>query len=812
MSNILTPGLMPNSLTGIQTAFDAGTTGEKSTFQAAVSGYAAPGEGLSVNVTAFCVESFVYGGGGITLPAAGTWYVGVEMWSGQLRCLPRLGHRGWIPVALAVCSSTAVTDLRQIEPRLPTCRIPRTMHKILAGLPVSVLVMGSSLLESSSATSWAGMVFGASGDPAKYRLPTTVTLNNVGLGGTPNQYQLAQLGFASGFRAQLYADSGYPLGITGQKVAPNGRSTLFEGVDIVVIGMLANGGDYRMECIEPIIRNLRRSGVEVIVATDNAQGPVLTYSGMTSAALYSNGPKLMQIAELYGVEVADTAAYVAEAHLRAGGVGIYADSIHMTSALPAGVALPPACGYEVWARAVRSIFPVASIVAPSSVTRAWTFDGDLDGVTVYGPSGGVSTDGASLVITKTAATGQWGARFPVVAAVKSGDTVVVSGVVAYDLGAWGTARPSVGLQGGGAGWGGSQFLFNSPGSFNATLTASRDASDSYVLLFGNWDAAPVGTVLSFDSVIVTVNNAAPLLTAVDPAPGRPVGTLPLPAPRIVTDLKTPGDAFVILPEDEDYVRMVHASAGALQAHPGGASSFARRFSSAANTAATMLVLSTGKRACISAMGVVGFSAVIYSVSGNPEAVLEVRAGASLLKTITIAAQTLTREIYLPIRTPTEMAVNTADPRNGVIDLVCTSGIVNIAALVALTSDHELLPAEVASRVGTWTGRVGGGNPNMPGYATDTAGDYAVFRAPDDARRVSWIVTAKSVGKPVDTWSGRTKTLAQATSGTNHVYVRGGHVGPGDLHVIRCAETLAGGGSSTTGYALHIGGLVVVRDR
>ena len=40
MSNILTPGLMPNSLTGIQTAFDAGTAGEKSTFQAAVSGAA----------------------------------------------------------------------------------------------------------------------------------------------------------------------------------------------------------------------------------------------------------------------------------------------------------------------------------------------------------------------------------------------------------------------------------------------------------------------------------------------------------------------------------------------------------------------------------------------------------------------------------------------------------------------------------------------------------------------------------------------------------------------------------------------------
>jgi hypothetical protein len=377
---------------------------------------------------------------------------------------------------------------------------------------------------------------------------------------------------------------------------------------------------------------------------------------------------------------------------------------------------------------------------------------------------------------------------------------------------WGTARPLVGLQRGGGGWASAGLAISTPGNFNFTLTATRDAADSYVLLFGNWDAAPVGTVFSFDSVVVTVNNAAPKLTAFDQAPGRPVGTLPLPAPRIVTDLKTPGDAFVILPEDEDYVRTGNASAGVLQAHPAGSNSFARRFSSEVSPTADLLVLTAGKRACISAMGVVGFSVVIYSVNGNPEATLEVRSGGTLIKTINIAAQTLTREIYLPIRTPTEMAVNTADPRNGVVDLVCTSGTVNIAALVALTSDHELLPAEVASRVGVWTGRVGGGAPGMPGYATDTAGDYAVFRAPDDARRVSWIVTAKSVGKPVDTWSGRTKTLAQATSGVNHVYVRGGHVGPGDLHVIRCAETLAGGGSSTTGYALHIGGLVVVRDR
>ena len=188
------------------------------------------------------------------------------------------------------------------------------------------------------------------------------------------------------------------------------------------------------------------------------------------------------------------------------------------------------------------------------------------------------------------------------------------------------------------------------------------------------------------------------------------------------------------------------------------------------------------------------------------------ANGALQKTVTIPEQTLSRETYHAIYTPTEYNRTSALPANSVIDIRCTSGTIRIAALVALTSEQELLPIEAATRVGTWSTKIPGGAPNMPGYATDVAGSYVVVRAPEDVRRVGWICTAKPNGKLFDTWSGRVASLAQAGSGANHVRVYGNHVGPGDFHYLRLAETLAGGGDSTNGYALHVGGLIFVRDR
>lgn len=773
--------------------------------------------GMTIMVRPFRIGAFSFAGGAITIAAAGTWYVGVEMWSGQVRLLPRLGHRGWVPVACVVASATEVTSVEQIDPVMPPTRIPRTMAKILAGQPIKAIVMGSSLTEGSAATNWAGMVF-SGGSTAHYKIPNS-TLQNIGLGGTPNQYQLAQLGFASATHGTNFNEGTYPLAITGSKSAPNGRSSVFDGCDVVVIGMLANGGDYRLSCIEPIIRNLRKAGVEVIVATDNAQGPSTTYSTMSAAALYSDGPELMRIADLYGVEVADTAAYVFEAHLRAAGTGIYSDSIHMMSGEPAGpAAVQPANGHEAWARAVRSIVHGSGVVVrtPIVTTRAWDWNGgSLDGVTAYSLAA-VSLRDAKLVVTKnTAASSQWGGSMPHVAPVRAGDTVVVSGTATWDTSLAPAWRPAIGLQGGGGGWGSNApVLPATPGPFSVTLTANRDAlgTVSYVLLFGNWDAAPLGTEVIFDDLRITVTTSDPG-SLQNRVPDRESQIKPLPAPRIVTDLRTPGDAFVILPADEHYVRTAHAVRGSLEAHPSGANSFARRFNAqAVGATADLLVLTAGKSAALSGFGVVGFAMVLYSVAGNEAATYEVYTANVLQKTVNIPAQTLTREIYHTIYTPTEFNNAAAVPSSRTIDIRCTSGTIRIAALVALTFDLELLPIEMADRVGTWSAKVSGGGAGMPGYATDTAGSYVVFRAPDDARRLSWICSGRPNGKLIDSWSARSQNLAQVSSGVSHVRVYGNHVGPGDLHYLRCAESLAGGGDGANGYALHVGGMVVVRDR
>lgn len=280
-----------------------------------VEGIAKSENGLIVSIATFTVSGFEYTGGSITLIPNGTWYIGVELSSKQLRALPRLGHRGWIPVAKVVTGAATVTSIAQIAPVLPPSRIPRTLKKVLSGQAISVVVMGSSLTQSGGGgTDWPGMLFG-SGSVDKYRLPTISAVKYVGVGGSPNQYQLAQLGLAGDHSAGSYAQAGAPGALGALRPVPSGRSSLFDGVDLVVIGCLANGGDYRLETIEPLCRKLRQAGVEVIMVTDNPQGPSTDYATMSAASLYVDGPEVMRVADLYGVELADTAAYVFEAHL-----------------------------------------------------------------------------------------------------------------------------------------------------------------------------------------------------------------------------------------------------------------------------------------------------------------------------------------------------------------------------------------------------------------------------------------------------------------------------------------------------------------
>ena len=101
MSNILTPGLMPDSLTGIQAAFNAGDASSKAAFQASVSGDAArtvtitvPAGKVSANIAMPVLID------GRTLPAA--WWAHVA--TGGVNIRATVGGAG-VPVDVTYCDS-----------------------------------------------------------------------------------------------------------------------------------------------------------------------------------------------------------------------------------------------------------------------------------------------------------------------------------------------------------------------------------------------------------------------------------------------------------------------------------------------------------------------------------------------------------------------------------------------------------------------------------------------------------------------------------------------------------------------------------
>lgn len=106
---------------------------------------------LTLTVAPFQAGPYSFSGGNLPVVANGVWFVGVDLYRGTLIALPRLGHRGWVPVARVVTDATAIVSVEQIAPALPVSRLPRTLAKIRAGQPVNVVVMGSSLAEGVGA-------------------------------------------------------------------------------------------------------------------------------------------------------------------------------------------------------------------------------------------------------------------------------------------------------------------------------------------------------------------------------------------------------------------------------------------------------------------------------------------------------------------------------------------------------------------------------------------------------------------------------------------------------------------------------------
>ena len=779
------------------------------------------GSGLDLNVAAFSAGSFSFIGGSITLLPSWTWYVGVEINSGLLRALPRLGHTGWVPVAKVTTDATNITQIDQINPVLPPTHIPRTMAKIKAGKPITVCIMGSSLLavDPTTTTTWTGMLFNSASDPDKYLLPGTIIVKSVALGGTPNQYQLAQLGMIAN------VGDGYPVNSSGAWLdgfdvptatgLVNGRSTLLDGVDVVIIGCLANGGDLRLDTIEAIARKLKQRGVEVVMVTDNASssnlpGAGISYETMMTADLFRDGYYIMDSAHRYGYEIADTAAYVFEAYYRYNAVNIYSDGIHpLTGQPPAGPNAQPSCGSEVWARAVRSVFGVSSYVVPAgNEAITYTFD-TLDGVSnTYGNTTVALSSGA-LRATKNG--NFWGFYLAIPrSSFQIGDTVRVQGTLSVSAGYGVDPRPSLILRSATLG---STNLSNTAvttdGAFDLTLTATSSiiTDDGRLFIYGGNTTPANGEYFELDNVIITQSYAQSVGVA-DIARGRGITEISLPPCRRVTSTEIPGDALVVLPHQ---MRNDGGTGGALMAHPAGANSFARRWSPLVDSASDMRRLTTGQRVTFYAPGVVGIGIIRYSSTGEGSVGWELYANGSLMTSGTIASAGLNREMFQIIRSPLTLLPSlSAIRQNRGFHLLVTSGTLDLAAVVILTADMTWIPAHEIKTVGTGWARGLLTSRNAPGYETNVPGDWAAVQAPEDTQTLSWVTcrspeggsgaSAVTIGAP-----GNTVGYDAYHASSNYVELSG-HLTGGGMHRIRL--NTAGTGPA----GLGVTGVIAFHDR
>ena len=890
--------------------------------------------GLVATLVPFTVSGFSFAGGTITLLPNGTWYIGVEMWSGAIRILPRLGHRGWIPVAVVTTGASSVLTLSNISPVIPTTRIPRTQAKIDAGTAIKVVVMGSSLLASSgAATDWPGMVFG-SGNELMYRLPTTVNVTYAAMNGTPNQYQLAQLGIAGSHTGNGNSNSGYPSTVTNA-LPMNSRSNMFVGVDLVVIGVLANGSDYYLQTVEAIARKLRQQGLEVIFVTDNPMTPNTSYSLMaTTSGIYGNGNTIFAAADVYGCEIADTAAYVFEAYIRANGTGIYAtsDPLNQATGLPAGVNTTPSCGQEVWARAVRSIFSTAvttqviSGVAISPVAFTYNFSTGVSGWTANGSST-ISTSGSNLVVTTTG--NSQGVQATINQAINAGDNVTITytatttgtlssmqlgtqhsgawnttaqaitangsqqsqvfvangsysnftalfyigtstagsklnitgltitvqnrsigeldngnfsnGLTGWTLGTGATGSVtsglatitnavnvnlalsqvlgyippsslvnisftvgtvtgswSVGLSNNGS-WDPNGFIgsISSPGTYNVNYTNTGSGLTFYV-----WNNATTINTINISAITLSVSS----INSYESVPNRTKDIRPLPPCRVVSDLHTPGDAFVILPAQELYVTSSNVNAGTLGTNPLGASSFANRFNPNTSLSANLLTLTAGKSAVLSAEFVNGLGLIHYrATTDTTNCVFTVSQNSSVLSTQTLTTPSSNGEFYLPLFTQANSPTGSAS-----VIITVTSGTLKIAGLVALTADIDYLQPEDITYVGAWMPKENSAS-GLPGYPTNVAGSYCYAKC--TGNRLSWLISGNPGSQNWDSWNGQTSLLAQNLGGTANIWEAAQLVGPNINHFIQCDVTvLDATNTNANGRSLHIGGALIINDR
>lgn len=277
-------------------------------------------------------------------------------------------------------------------------------------------------------------------------------------------------------------------------------------------------------------------------------------------------------------------------------------------------------------------------------------------------------------------------------------------------------------------------------------------------------------------------------------------------PRMVKSTRDPGDAQVILPKDETYVRFGLTNKGTLINSP-GTTSMSRRY--APETAGSdYLVLTVGQEFAIPGIGMTGCGLVILVQSGDSAAQFTIKRNSTVLKTVTCPTSP-TSETYVEVMSADEYATTYGGNINDVLVGTVTSGTLRIAAIVAMCSDQTWVTPENIQRVGTWV-NANYANPQARGIATDTAGDYAYLQTDRKGKRVYWLVANKANSKTVTIRGREVALTAQSASG--YVAPLGGLEGRNGTHSIMLETNQSNSDQATNGYGLQVCGAIVVNDR
>lgn len=200
-------------------------------------------------------------------------------------------------------------------------------------------------------------------------LTSEITIANAAVGGSAAQYALALMGYSHRQAASsAWVNDSAPM-LTRDildKIGsfPNNNGTLTSSIgdaDLILVGMLANGGTDRDMMHETLMRECRKRRAEVIVCSDNGQNSGSSTFDPATWGLIPDGDALGKLAEANGCGFADTAAYMHEAWER--GLPVFGDSIHQSNNTPAGSSAQfVASGHEAWAECWSGLLSARSAV------------------------------------------------------------------------------------------------------------------------------------------------------------------------------------------------------------------------------------------------------------------------------------------------------------------------------------------------------------------------------------------------------------------------------------------------------------------